>query len=420
MKTDHDIVVLRELAARYAEIANDPVNMERRTLHTAVNDLKLMRPVVLIDEIPWHEMNIGNELTLKCTDPDYRKVEDYFRKELYKWNHMQADMIVRPFYGVQKIVETTGIGMTASDEVRLQAAPGADSAIMSHHYENQIESEEDIEKLHRQVLTYKEKETYELFDKIAAAISDILPVKIVGIESGYDNSCKNWDDIAFFMGAENLFYALADEPEMMHKLTGKLTDIFLDTVRQYEELNLYEPNQIYLHATTALNSKLSEGLDYQHVTAKHMWGRGLAQIFASVSKEMRKEFDIEYMKKAMAPFGLVYYGCCEPLHNMIDIVSEIPNIRKIGITPWADVDEGAANIGGRYVMAFKPNPAFVTDFDLYEETVRQEIGRMLAACRRNGTPADIVIKDISTVGKNPENLFRWEKLVMQMVKEFEY
>ncbi len=157
MNKDHDISVLRELAARYAQIANDPVNMERRVLHTAVNDLRLIRPVVLIDEIPWHEMNIDNELTLQCKDPDYRKAEDYFRKELYKWKHMQADMIVRPFYGVRKIVETAGIGMVVSEEVRLQAAPGADSAIMSHRYENQIESEEDIEKLHKQVLTYKKE-----------------------------------------------------------------------------------------------------------------------------------------------------------------------------------------------------------------------------------------------------------------------
>jgi hypothetical protein len=48
----------------------------------------------------------------------------------------------------------------------------------------------------------------------------------------------------------------------------------------------------------------------------------------SVSPAMREEFDITYMKKAMAPFGLVYYGCCEPLHNMIDIVEQIPNSAK--------------------------------------------------------------------------------------------
>ena len=61
---NNDVKILRELAARYAVAANDDRNYERKLLHKAVNDLHMIRPVVLIDELPWNELNGEGELTL--------------------------------------------------------------------------------------------------------------------------------------------------------------------------------------------------------------------------------------------------------------------------------------------------------------------------------------------------------------------
>ena len=49
--------VLRALATEWAEIATQPVHMERARLWTKLNDLESERPMVWINEIPWHEMN---------------------------------------------------------------------------------------------------------------------------------------------------------------------------------------------------------------------------------------------------------------------------------------------------------------------------------------------------------------------------
>ena len=410
---EKDVNLLRELASQYAEFANDPINQERMKLHRAVNDKKMIRPVVLIEEIPWHEMNIDGELTIQCQDEDYRKAEKFFRREIYKWKHLQTDMILRPFYGVDKIIEHSGIGI----EIKEETLGGEEGSISSHRYIAQLKNEDDLEKLHNDCVVYKEKETVALCQKIAAAIADILPVKIYVNEEKCLTSFTPWDDIARYMGPQDVLYGLVDEPEFMHKIVTKLTDIYLDRIKQYEKRNLLQPNQLHIHKVSAMNSDLCRNIDYNHVKASNVWGRGAAQFFATVSKEMREEFDIQYMKRAMAPFGLVYYGCCEPLHNMIDLVSQIPNLRKISVTPWADVDIAADQIGSDYVMACKPNPAYVTDFKLYEDSIRKEIKRMINASRRNHTSMDIVLKDISTVGRKPDNLFRWEQLVMEMVRQ---
>lgn len=131
---------------------------------------------------------------------------------------------------------------------------------------------------------------------------------------------------------------------------------------------------------------------------------------------MHDEFDIQYMKRAMEPFGLVYYGCCEPLDKKIHIVEQLPHLRKISITPWANVDSAAEQIGSRYVLAAKPNPACMADSSLDEDAARKELRRIVSACKRNGCSCDIVLKDITTVCRRPQNLFRWQEIAMEEVQ----
>jgi hypothetical protein len=59
-----DIAIIRELAARVAEIANLPVQEGKRVLWRQLNALKPARPMVMIDQVCWNEMNTDDELTL--------------------------------------------------------------------------------------------------------------------------------------------------------------------------------------------------------------------------------------------------------------------------------------------------------------------------------------------------------------------
>ena len=80
---NQDVFILRELANKYAQIASQAEQENVWDLHASLNDLCPKRPIVLIDELPWHELNVNGFLTLQCQDPDFRRAEDFLRKTIF-------------------------------------------------------------------------------------------------------------------------------------------------------------------------------------------------------------------------------------------------------------------------------------------------------------------------------------------------
>jgi len=408
-----ELNTLRELVARYYEAAVSDDNINNIMAHKRINDLKNNRPIVLIDEVPWHEMNFDGSLDCVCTDNLFRRIESHLRVQLYKWKYMRADMVLPPYIGIGKVIRSTGYGIGRMHDDKL-AQDNAD--IQVHTFVDQITTLEDVEKLHNEVITYDKDLTESIYNKVGEAIGDIIPVRITGQHGSYEIGCKIWDDISWIKSIDQIMYDMIDEPELMHALASKLTDILIDKYRQYEELNLFDTDAFYNHSASALSNDI-ERPKSGVVTRKNVWGRGLAQILAVVSPEMHDEFDITYQLRALEGFGPVYYGCCEPLHNKIHILEKIPNLRKISITPWADVDIAAEKMGKRYVLSAKPNPAALAESVLDEVALRKELSKIVNACKRNDTNCEFVIKDITTVKNKPENLFLWQKIAMETVQE---
>lgn len=82
-----DREVLRELGKQIYEIAASPINEEYVELQKKINDLKMVKPIIYVYEIPWHEMDIYGELKLKTKHPLCRRYEERLRRIIYKWNH---------------------------------------------------------------------------------------------------------------------------------------------------------------------------------------------------------------------------------------------------------------------------------------------------------------------------------------------
>ena len=222
-----------------------------------------------------------------------------------------------------------------------------------------------------------------------------------------------------FRGVDNLLLDLAARPEFMHRTVQKFVEIAESMRQQYQELDLLDNKLPILHCTPACSTELpAEDFDGK-ARLKDVWGRCAAQIFAAVSPEMHDEFDLQYNQQLFGDCGLLYYGCCEPLDLKIDILRKrFSNLRKISITPWADPEAAVNEMGSDFVLAGKPNPAFVNSPKFNPKPVEQELRRYLDVCKRNGTTCEFVLKDISTIANTPENLTRWAETAEGVINQY--
>ena len=405
-----DRVILRDLAQQYAGIAALDVQKEHEKAWRALYGLAPVRPVITIDQICWNEFEQQEELVLRCTDPFARRLESQLRMVLYRWKHFSCDMVVKPYFELSKTIHHSGFGI---DTVPQDETGHSDA--QTHLYVDNLPDEDALEKLRAPTILY-DRETSKK-EKAAAEeyFGDILPVKLTGSLLW----CALWDRIVFWRGAETVLWDLADRPEFLHDLMKKMVDIEMSVIDQYEAQGLFESNGAYCHCQETWCDELPRpGFDPDHVRAQDCWVSGAAQIFSEVSPAMHDEFEIQYMKPIFERFGLVNYGCCEPLHNKIDIIRQIRNVRAISVSPWADVNIAADAMGADYVMARKPNSAYVAFAQLDEESIIKQTRETLEACRRSGTPVIFSLKDITTVKNDPLRLDRWHDIVKREIERF--
>lgn len=104
-----EIDILKTLAEEWA--TKLPVLKEKARQWQELNDLESECPMVWINEIPWHEMNYNDELTLRCKNNWGRSQEDLMRKTVYQWRHMPGDMILKPWLDCPFSIHSTDFGI---------------------------------------------------------------------------------------------------------------------------------------------------------------------------------------------------------------------------------------------------------------------------------------------------------------------
>lgn len=411
MPSEYDRDVIRRLAEETAEIAALPVQEEKRALWRRLNGLRPERPMVMVDQVCWNEMNVNDELTLLCEDPECRAYEWELRRQLYQWRHFPVDMVVEPFVRVPKAIHNTGFGVQAREQI---AVTDPTSAVVGHRYENQFVTEADLDKIQTPVVTHDEVETARRLEVAQELFDGILEV----VEYGWDPYLSVWDPLSTWMSVEEALYALADRPEYMLELGRRMVNGYMATLDQMEEQGLLCHHQSLIHCTGAWTDELpAPGFDPGRPRTKDIWMFGLAQMLATVSPAMFETFEVELCQPLFARFGLVYYGCCDPLDKKMAQVRKIPNLRKVSMSPWVDEELGASEIGKDYVYSRKPNPAFLAWPSFDEEAARKHIQTTVDICVRHGCPLELIFKDISTVRYEPQRLWRWAEITMEIVQE---
>jgi len=409
--TIREIEVLRRLGGRIAEIAALPVHKEKAILWQKMNDLEQERPMVWINEIPWHEMNVNDELNLQTIHPWARELEQSLRRTIYQWNHLPCDMIVNDYLDCPVVYHTTDFGIVEDVDI---VFTDRNNDIYSRHFKVQIKEPEDIEKIKIPRITRMPKATNFSFDTMQHIFSGILPVKKIGQTHIWYTP---WDFLIRWWGVEEAMLELCIRPEMIHLAYKKMVDAWMVELDQFEEQNLLslDCNNIRIGSGGYGYTKElpGENFDPDYVRPNNMWGCSNAQIFSSVSPEMHWEFALEHDLRWLKRFGLTYYGCCEPLDNKAEILSRIPNLRKVSVSPWVNINKAVEDLGGKYVLSRKPSPAVFIKWDT-QEAKKQLVEFKNAA---GGCHVEYIMKDISTVNYQPQNLWEWAKMAMEVICE---
>ena len=105
------------------------------------------------------------------------------------------------------------------------------------------------------------------------------------------------------------------------------------------------------------------------------------------------------------------------LHDKIDVLSTIPNLRKISLSPFVDVKKAAERIDGRYVVSLKPSPIPFAHNDYSVEREMDVLRQNLEYCR--GCNVEIALKDLISVQLEPQRVWQWIDAAEKVVREFE-
>lgn len=412
MITQKETNILRELGQKYMEYAQSPRQKQLEQLWIAHNTGRGQRPMVLIDQIPWHEMDVDGSLQCQVEDPYWRQVECGLRRKLYQVQHMPADMLLVPYILLPRILQDPryrDFGITVREHI---TQTDVASDVVSHAYIKQFASMEDLGKIQMTRLKGDRKRQDEAMEEGQRIFQGIAPLYWEGVSL----HCGLWDTISQWQGVQECYFMLIDEPELLHAMMERMTQAMLSLIRQGNEEGLFDVASSVCHCSHTITQPFGTGMEDRPGLASNSWAFGLAQLFSSVSPEVTAEFEIPYMKRIFQEFGDVYYGCCERLDDRLELVAELPNVRKVSCSPWSDPERFASQLPKRLIMSNKPNPALVASGNL--QAMREELEQVMAAAKRHQLGLEMILKDNSSVHYRPQLLWEFSRMALELVESW--
>jgi hypothetical protein len=404
----HDQAIIRDLAKRVSEIASLPTMAQRREMWTRHNRLERVRPMILVfPEGSWRELL--PESALCCEDADARAIEWRLRSRIYYHEHLHDDTVIESTWVVNRRITNTGWGLEPQ-RIESWLPTGA------WGFDPVIRERDDLKKLRFPVVGVDEDGSRRDLELAQELLGDILEVKTKGISrvSFHPMSiyCK-------LRGLEQVMWDMYDAPDMLHGAMAFLEEGYRRLVQQYVDLNLLSLNNDETYHSSGgvgYSTELPQpDYDPQRIRPCDMWASAQAQELAQVSPAMHAEFILPYEKRFLAPFGLNGYGCCEDLADKLDDVFTIPRLRRISISPFADVPRCAEKLQANYIFSWKPHPAhLVGDFDPAQ--IREYIRRALDATR--GCVLEMILKDTHTCQNQPQRFTQWTDVAQHLAAEY--
>jgi len=412
-----DRETLRDLARRWMAHAADPVMAERKRLWTAVHDLTPVRPVVLVETASVDGFVEPGELV--CQDPFLRAAERHMRDAVRHADEVGDDVVLEPWFRFGWQMDMGDFGVTVEQH---PAVMQDNSTSLGYSFNFPIKKPADVALLKKRTFRADREKTEHFRSLLQEAIGDILPVRVGNYDpfiadSGDEGFCGNfffgltWQ-IYRFIGNDGLLYWVYDAPDTIRDLMRYMRDDRMALFDYLEKCRLIVPNTDTQMAGPRAYGYVSElpGPDHKGpLSLKHLWAWAESQETINISPAMYKEFVLPYLADLSRRFGLVYYGCCEPVHDRLELIMEsIPNLRSVSVSGWSNLEKVAEMLGRRYVYSRKPTPALMSGANPLWDLARKDMERTYAATK-NGC-VEILLRDLYTVNHERSRLAEWVRM----------
>ncbi len=400
-----DRELLRARAAHQRELAESPAMRALVADWIAHNDGHRPRPMVHIELDTFEQEVIPGLLT--CTGEDARAIETALLKNTVCYELFGDDWVVPEYHPVPLKTEFCLFGL----KVERQVASDAKGRAVGHHFLHPISDlEADYEKLGPSSFWTDRKQTQAEADELSELFGDLLPVRAEGICLYAVPTQK----LVHLMGMENMLVAMLDCPELFHEVMSRAANDYLAYFKYLEVSGLLLASNRHTWVGNGTLAYTDELPGDDGLTTEQVWGFMDSQETVGISPEMYEEFIFPYYARIAGCFGLLSYGCCEPVHPVWErCVSKYPHLRKVSISPWCDESfMGEALRGGKIIYHRKPSPNFLgVGRDLDEDAVRAHIAASAKAA--SGCGLEVSQRDVYTLEGNVPKVRRYVEIIRE-------
>lgn len=401
-----DYEILRDLAEKYLEICNEDIQEERRRLWRKQNSLDSERPLIYARAFAWKEMP---DSKLKCEDEFFRDFEGVLRKKLF-WHSLNDDSIFEPWIDMSAVHKCRKWGISSSLSY-------SDDPAGSYKEDYPIKELEDIKKMLVPWHEIDEEATERNLSRLSDTVGDLIEINVLR-GSPYTMFAGDIStDLGHLRGIENIMLDMMDNPEWFHELLAFMRDGILKAHEEAEKAGDWGLSDHQNQAMPYAKELKDPAPNKRGVKRKDLWFYMASQEYTLISPEMQEEFLFRYQYPILEKFGLTAYGCCEDLTNKISMIKKLPNLRRIGVSPFANVAKCAEQIGADYVLSYRPSPADMVSYGFDKEKAKGIMKRDLEICKANGCNTDITLKDVETVEGDPDRVRKWVQAAREAINE---
>ena len=406
-----DREILRDLARQQRQLGESQKmrSLEKEWLRH--NSCQPGRPMVTVELGTFAQEILQPQM--RCQSPKARKIEWELRGYLANPQLFEDDTVVPPYFPVYHWASFIPFGIPVQVE-------HAGESLGHHFVEVLSDLQEDYHKLGPSKIVCNPQPALEWAGELEELFGDLLPVRLEG-RALYAVPTQ---DVVHLMSMENMLFAMMDYPQLFYEMLERLTDDYLRCFEEMEQAGMLLPTTssqplaqgTYCY-TRELPSQIPQGK--KGLAIDQVWGFLDSQETVGISPQLFEELVFPHYRKIARRYGLLSYGCCEPVHPIWDsCLAQLENLRKVSISPWCDEEKMGERLQGRKtIYQRKPSPNFLgVGTNLEEEALRAHIRKTVEAAK--GCTLEFTQRDVSTVGGNPGQVRRYVEIIREECERF--